>query len=121
MTISEESLFLSRLPLFQDLEPSRLKLLAFTSEIINFQNGEILFKAGERGDCAYVIMEGEVDILSKADDQAVVEVLEVNQIFGEIALLNNEPRSATLRARGCLLYTSPSPRDRTRSRMPSSA
>lgn len=102
MTISEESLFLSRLPLFQDLEPSRLKLLAFTSEIINFQNGEILFKAGERGDCAYVIMEGEVDILSKADDQAVVEVLEVNQIFGEIALLNNEPRSATLRARGDL-------------------
>ena len=28
---------------------------------------------------------------------------------------------AELRARGCLLYTSPSPRDRTRSRMPSSA
>ena len=30
-------------------------------------------------------------------------------------------QGSTVRARNCLLYTSPSPRDRTRSRMPSSA
>jgi len=100
MTLNEESSFLSKVPLFQELEPSRLKLLAFTSETVNFQNGEILFKAGEPGDCAYVIMEGEVEILSTADDAAVVGVLQINQIFGELALLNDEPRSATLRARG---------------------
>lgn len=100
MTINEETIFLSKLPLFQDLEPARLKLLAFTSEMINFQHGEILFRVGEPGDCAYVIMEGEVEILSSTDEQSVVEVLEVNQIFGEIAVLNDEPRSATLRAKG---------------------
>ena len=32
-----------------------------------------------------------------------------------------ELEEAILEAKGCLLYTSPSPRDRTRSRMPSSA
>ncbi len=100
MTINEETIFLSKLPLFQDLEPARLKLLAFTSEMINFQHGEILFRVGEPGDCAYVIMQGEVEILSSTDEQSVVEVLEVNQIFGEIAVLNDEPRSATLRAKG---------------------
>jgi CRP-like cAMP-binding protein len=102
MTLNEESSFLGKVPLFQELEPSRLKLLAFTSEMINFQNGEILFKAGEPGDCAYVIMEGEVEILSAVDDDSVVAVLQINQIFGELALLNDEPRSATLRAKGDL-------------------
>lgn len=102
MTLNEESNFLSKVPLFQELEPSRLKLLAFTSEMVNFQNGEVLFKAGEPGNCAYVIMDGEVEILSSADDAAVVGVLHINQIFGELALLNDEPRSATLRAKGDL-------------------
>ena len=34
---------------------------------------------------------------------------------------DTQQRLATLRDNNCLLYTSPSPRDRTRSRMPSSA
>ncbi len=102
MTLNEESNFLGKVPLFQELEPSRLKLLAFTSEMVNFQNGEILFKAGEPGDCAYVIMSGEVEILSSVDEVSVVGVLQINQIFGELALLNDEPRSATLRAKGDL-------------------
>lgn len=102
MTLNEESNFLGKVPLFQELEPARLKLLAFTSEMVNFQNGEILFKVGEPGDCAYVIMSGEVEILSSVDDASVVGVLQINQIFGELALLNDEPRSATLRAKGDL-------------------
>ena len=32
-----------------------------------------------------------------------------------------DPKAVVARSRGCLFYTSPSPRDRTRSRMPSSA
>ena len=100
MTLQEESSFLSKVPFFQALEPSRLKLLAFTSDMVNFQHGEIIFKAGDPADCAYVIMEGEVEILSVVDDESVVSVLQLNQIFGELALLNDEPRSATLRAKG---------------------
>ena len=97
MTLQEESSFLSKVPFFQALEPSRLKLLAFTSDMVNFQHGEIIFKAGDPADCAYVIMEGEVEILSVVDEESVVSVLQLNQIFGELALLNDEPRSATLR------------------------
>ena len=47
-----------------------------------------------------MIMEGEVEILSVVDEESVVSVLQLNQIFGELALLNDEPRSATLRAKG---------------------
>ena len=102
MSLSDESDFLRKVPLFEDLEPSKLKLLAFASEMISYQDGEILFHAGETGDCAFVIVSGEVEILSGPGDSVVVGVLQQNQIFGEMALLNNEPRSATLRARGAL-------------------
>ena len=52
---------------------------------------------------------GEVTV----DDQSVCNAndLEMNKIRGKIGMLFQD----------CLLYTSPSPRDRTRSRMPSSA
>ena len=40
---------------------------------------------------------------------------------GTIVRMVNEIVEAQLGASACLLYTSPSPRDRTRSRMPSSA
>jgi len=101
MTLNEETDFLSKVPLFRELEPSLLKLLAFTSEMVNYQDSEVLFRAGEPGDCAFVIMDGEVEILS-TEDSMVVGVLQINQIFGELALLNDEPRSATLRAKGDL-------------------
>ena len=57
-----------------------------------------------------------------------IEEVGLNKFFLEMANIRehcswvhmNEPRQATEKA-NCLLYTSPSPRDRTRSRMPSSA
>ena len=42
-------------------------------------------------------------------------------LVGDRILFGKVKRLETRRDRNCLLYTSPSPRDRTRSRMPSSA
>ena len=39
----------------------------------------------------------------------------------KVVILGQDPYHSPGLAQGCLLYTSPSPRDRTRSRMPSSA
>ncbi len=100
MSLTQESDFLAKVPLFKELEPAKLKLLAFASELITYRDGEELFHAGDIGDCAFVITAGEVEILSSADELTVVGVLQQNQLFGELALLNDEPRSATIRARG---------------------
>lgn len=89
--------------MFQKLESSKLKLLAFTSQSMHFDDGEILFRAGDPADCAYVIMEGAVEILLESElHTVVVGVLSKNDLFGELAVLNNAPRSATLRAKGQL-------------------
>ena len=103
MDLLKEAEVLRKVPMFAKLEPSKLKLLAFTSEYQTFEDGEILFQAGDPADCAFVIISGEVEILAKTDaGDVIVGVLRDHQIFGELALLNNAARSATLRAKNHL-------------------
>ena len=68
----------------------------------------------------FAVIEGSVDIIIRGQ---TVETVEAGGVFGEMALVEGRPRIATAIAKSdaCLLYTSPSPRDRQKSRMPSSA
>jgi CRP-like cAMP-binding protein len=90
--------------MFAKMETSKLKLLAFASEMVSFQDGDIVFNSGDSADYAYVIMEGAVDIITETETGPVVTVtLSQNQLIGELGLLNNTPRIATLIANGNLL------------------
>ncbi len=99
MSLQEEVDLLRRIPLFANLEPSKLKLLAFTSERLKFGSGRTLFKQGEPGDAAYIIIDGEagVDI---ASPQGAIRVANLgrNDFVGEIAILCDVPRTATVTA-----------------------
>ena len=89
--------------MFAKMETSKLKLLAFASEIVLFQDGDIVFNSGDSADYAYVIMEGAVDIITETESGPVVSVtLSQNQLIGELGVLNNTPRIATLVANGNL-------------------
>lgn len=100
MTLREEVDLLQRIPLFANVEPSKLKLLAFTSERVAFEAGHVLFREGDRGDSAYIIMEGEAEVLVDSPAGPVlVAVLGRNAFVGEIAILCDVPRTATVKAR----------------------
>lgn len=102
--IQKESDLLRNVPMFAKMDSSKLKLLAFTSQCLSFDDGEVLFREGDRADCAYVIMSGVVEILADTGGtQFVAGTLGKNQLFGELGVLTKEPRSATLRARGELV------------------
>ena len=105
MDLAEETDLLRKIPMFAKMETSKLKLLAFASEMVSFQNGDIVFNNGDNvADYAYVIMEGAVDVITETDKGPVVTVtLSQNQLIGELGLLNNTPRIATLIASGNLL------------------
>lgn len=91
------------IPLFCRLEPAKLKLLAFSSAYLTCEPGEALFHEGEPADAAFVIRSGEVEVVSgKPGDEVVLGTLGKNDLFGEMALILNEPRSATIRAVGPL-------------------
>jgi NADH dehydrogenase len=75
---------------------------AFESGIRNqhFELGDIIFQQGDLGDCVYVIKEGECDVLcERKGKQEHLAILSRGAYFGEMALLSNKTRSATLRAR----------------------
>lgn len=99
MSIKEEVDILRNIPLFAKLEPAKLKLLAFTSERLTFAPGQPLFNQGDAGDAAYVIIDGEADVLvDTAAGKTRVATLGRNAIVGEIAILCDVPRTATVLA-----------------------
>lgn len=104
MNLYDDATLLKRVPMFSKLDNAKLKLLAFTSRSVAFVDGEFICRRDDSSDCAYVIMEGQVEILAENDDGELrpVVVRGVNELVGEMAVLNNTPRSATMRAVGAL-------------------
>ena len=62
MLLKDEVGMLKRVPLFAGVEPSKLKLLAFTSDRVSYNAGQTLLHQGDEGDAAYVILSGMVSI-----------------------------------------------------------
>jgi CRP/FNR family transcriptional regulator, cyclic AMP receptor protein len=94
---------LRAIPLFAKVEPAKLKLLAFTSERLEYRSGHELFHQGASGDAAYIVLEGKADILVDGPRDAItVAMLGKNDIIGEIAILCDVPRTATVVAHGDL-------------------
>jgi CRP-like cAMP-binding protein len=94
---------LRKVPMFAKLDPSKLRLLAFTSQLLTFEDAEILFKQGDPSDSTYLVLLGEMEVLAGSDyDPVVAGVLGANELVGEMGVLANAPRSATIRARGAV-------------------
>jgi CRP-like cAMP-binding protein len=99
MQLKDEVELLRRVPLFAGVAPSKLKLLAFTSDRVSYRAGDLLFKQGDPADAAYVLLSGSADILvGNGNDQIKVATLESNSIVGEIAILCDVARTATVKA-----------------------
>ena len=97
MTLETEVQSLRQVPMFRGIEPSRLKLLAFTSERISFAAGQKFFSQGDAADAAYVILEGKAEvILDSKDGPFKVAELGRNALVGEMGILSDTPRSATI-------------------------
>ncbi len=99
MSLHEEVEALRNIPLFAKIDASKLKLLAFTSERLNYEPGQNLFKQGDPGDAAYIILEGEADIIvDTPGGELVVANMKKSDFVGDIAILCDVPRTATVRA-----------------------
>lgn len=97
MLLKDEVQMLRRVHLFAGMDPSKLKLLAFSSDRVHFAEGEELFHQGDAGDAAYVLLTGKVDVLVDTPAGCVrVAEMSGNTIVGEIAILSEGPRTATV-------------------------
>ena len=99
MSLTKEVELLKKIPLFANVETSKLKLLAFTSERVSFDAGERVFEQDEIGDAAYIIVDGEADVIVRGPAGPVVLArVAKNDFIGEIAILCDVPRTATVQA-----------------------
>ena len=104
MSLNEEVDLLRKIPLFAKIDPSKLKLLAFTSERLNYADDQILFHQGDTGDAAYIIINGFASVLiDTPGGQVEVAQLGKGDVVGEIAILCDVPRTATVQAKELLV------------------
>lgn len=100
MSLQQEFELLRKIPMFANIEPAKLKLLAFTSERLCYSNGDILFRQGEPGDAAFLIIRGEADVTIETETgPLMVARLGDHDFVGEIAILCDVPRTATVKAK----------------------
>src|SRR3546814_20744909 len=97
MSIDQEVEILRRIPIFAKIDPAKLKLMAFASERVTYKPGQALFRQGERGEAAFIVLEGPADVLIEASDCPLrVASLSDPEILGEMAILGDHPRTATV-------------------------
>ncbi len=97
LTREQISLRLREVALFHDLRRDDLNEILRISEAVRVDRGEYVFEEGDRGDHFYVIVHGSVEVRkTTADGYKRLAALRAGQAFGEMALLNQTPRSASV-------------------------
>ena len=88
MSLKEEFELLRRVPMFAEIEPAKLKLLAFMSERIGFDPGKQLMRQGDPSDAAYLIIDGHAEvILETPAGPVVVATAGANETVGDMGNL----------------------------------
>jgi CRP/FNR family cyclic AMP-dependent transcriptional regulator len=85
---------LKGIPLFAQCSKKDLRDIARVTEEVAFDEGTVLIREGEQGGEAFVVVDGTLEV-SRGGDAPIAEV-GAGQVVGEIALLSNQPRSATV-------------------------
>jgi CRP-like cAMP-binding protein len=94
--------FFMNIPLFSRMNAEEVKLVAKHMNVIELQQGEILFQEADRGNFMCFIAHGTLDVIKQpiaADQEIVITTLRKGQSIGEMSVIENRPRSATIKAR----------------------
>lgn len=91
--------FISKVELLQDLDSYEKNNFCDVLESETYEKGQVVIKEGEKGTKFYFIEEGEAEaVKNKGGKEEVVYKYKANDYFGELALLRDEPRAATVKA-----------------------
>lgn len=99
-TTDEVAAVLAKVDLFEGLPGDDLECIADIVHGATAKAGEVLFEEGDPGDAFYVVVDGAIEIVKQVSggDEEKLAVRRSGEAFGEMALLNDAPRSATARA-----------------------
>ena len=91
---------LQRSSLFAGISAEDLDEIASACESVSIKAGEYIYKKGTQGDFFYVVLEGEVELVARRDDNSTCTIGQIGEggHFGETSLLTGEQRSLSVRA-----------------------
>ena len=101
-------MFIRKVPVLSGLSHAVLEDLASRMTLEKVPDGTAVVSQGEVGNRLYIVKDGEAEVVARGDDEQekALATLSKNDYFGEIALLKDVPRTATVRAKGALeLYS----------------
>ncbi len=97
--MAQNTEFLKRVSMFEDLDNRSLEALANAAIEQRYEKGQEIVRQGDVGVGAFIIRSGKVDVIQeKGGKETKIATLGPGEVFGEMALLDEFPRSATVRA-----------------------
>lgn len=93
--------FLINIPLFDELKAEELKIITKHMNYIKVNPDQIVFRDGDKGDCVCFVVDGTLDVMkqSASGDSVVITTLSRGRSIGEMSVIDDFPRSATVKAR----------------------
>lgn len=98
LTIPSLLPILKKIPLFTELDEAQHQAIIQNIQMQYFQKGHTIFSQGDPGDGMFIIKSGMCRVVRKkpTGEEQEIAVLEPNDFFGEMALISDEPRNATV-------------------------
>jgi CRP-like cAMP-binding protein len=90
--------FLNKYPLFGELDEDELKVILTHVNVFDFEAGKEVFREGEQGDCVCFVADGEMDVMKETPAGLSVRLATLvrGHSIGEMSIIDNTPRSATV-------------------------
>ena len=97
--------FLTHFPFFDKLDNDELAIIAENIQLMEMEPGNVLFTEGDRGDTVYFVVGGELEVIKETVsgkevgiDKVTIATLSKGRSIGEMSVIDNTPRSATVRS-----------------------
>lgn len=89
--------FLLEYPIYRELAPEDIDVLSRIFEELKFKKGDVIFKEGMPGDALYILKKGMIKVYKETKKRKkLITILSAGEFFGEMALIDGSPRSATV-------------------------
>ncbi|UCB49415.1 MAG: cyclic nucleotide-binding domain-containing protein [Deltaproteobacteria bacterium] len=89
------------IPILGTLQDKELMVIESYLNFIELTPGEIVFREGEPGDYVCFVVEGSLDVLKRSEsgEDIVISTLSKGRSIGEMSVIDDLPRSASVKAR----------------------
>jgi CRP-like cAMP-binding protein len=109
--VAEMNALMARIPFFKELKQrneQQLQLLLTYACVVELAPGETIMRRGQKGTWLYFLIKGELEVFrDEPKGSAALNVITPGELFGDLALLFDNERKATVAAnpqRGALLF-----------------